>query len=480
MTFERGCGCWNRASFILVLCTAGAIASYGQTLTTLVSFNGINGSAPQWALVQGLDGNLYGTTYNGGDSVFPACYLGCGTVFSVTPGGTLTTLHSFCIQAGCVDGANPISGLVQATDGNFYGTTYYSETNANGTIFKISPSGSLTTVYNFDYTEGAQPYGGPVQGANGALYGPAFGGAINACVGGCGTIFRITPMGTLTTLHEFDSTDGAEPYAQLIQATNGAFYGTTERGGTYNEGTVFRVTPGGTLTTLHNFDLTDGSSPRGRLVQAIDGTLYGTTYYGGAHNSGTVFKMTPSGALTTLYSFTGGSDGGEPNAGLIEATDGNFYGTTLNGGIVTSCSVGCGTVFQVTSGGTLTTLHTFNVNDGGHPNGGLIQATDGNFYGTTSIGGASDDGTIFSLTVGLRAYVITQPSSGKAGTAVKILGTNLTGATSVSFNGTAARFKVVSTAEISTVVPAGAASGKVRVTTPGGTLASNPPFHVQP
>jgi uncharacterized repeat protein (TIGR03803 family) len=290
-----------------------------------------------------------------------------------------------------------------------------------------------------------------------------------------------SPAQTFTTLANFNGTNGVSPAAALVQGTDGNFYGTTSRGGAGNGGTVFKITSGGTLTTLHSFaGATDGAFPVAALVQGTDGNFYGTTSRGGAGNSGTVFKITSGGNLTTLYSFCsqGGNlctDGISPVAALVQGTDGNFYGTTSSGGAGNG-----GTVFKITSGGTLTTLHSFaGATDGVSPVAALVQGTDGNFYGTTSGGGAGNGGTVFSLSVGLAPFVETIPSSGQVGAAVIILGTNLTGATGVSFNGTAATFTVVSSSEIQTTVPAGATTGIVQVTTPSGTLNSNVAFQVR-
>ena len=221
--------------------------------------------------------------------------------------------------------------------------------------------------------------------------------------------------------------------------------------------------------------MTDGAGPSGGLIQATDGNFYGTTYSGGANNGnctsgtcGTVFKITPEGTLTTLHTFDY-TDGANPEAGLVQATDGNLYGSTN------------GTVFKITTTGTLTTLHS-----GVSPNA-LVQDTNGTFYGTTINGGKSiyhfcggTCGTIFSLSVGLGPFVETEPASGSVGAAVNILGTNLTGATSVTFNGTAANFIVASSSEITTTVPAGATTGAVKVVTPSGTLSSNVSFQAVP
>jgi len=238
------------------------------------------------------------------------------------------------------------------------------------------------------------------------------------------------------------------------------------------------------LFTVHNFDGTDGSEPAQGLVQGADGNLYGATQYGGVYppscpvpyGCGTVFKLTPSGKSTTLYSFcsqSGCADGIDPY-GLTQGTDGNFYGTTSTGGS------GSGTVFSITPSGKLTTLATLEGTNGADPYlGGLVQDTNGRFYGTTLQGGASGYGTVFGFAVaGLGPFVETRPASGKVGTTVRILGTNLSGATGVTFNGTAATFKVDSGSLISTTVPVGATAGAVQVTTPQGTLSSNVVFRV--
>lgn len=225
--------------------------------------------------------------------------------------------------------------------------------------------------------------------------------------------------------------------------------------------------------------MTDGANPIGGLVQAADGDFYGTTAFGGAGGYGTVFRMTPLGSLTTVHSFDGG-DGANPSAELMQATDGNLYGTTAVGGAYNE-----GTIFAITPQGSLTTLHSFDGIGGASPYGGLVQDTDGSLYGTTYSGGfvscgSALCGTVFRLSLGLQPFLKTLPASGKEGAPVKILGTNLTGATAVSFHGTAAVFTVVSGAEISTRVPVGATSGEVKVTTATSTLSSNVPFEVRP
>jgi uncharacterized repeat protein (TIGR03803 family) len=469
----------SRAHALVLLCATTAVPLTAQTFTTLHNFNYTDGDDPQGGLVQATDGNLWGTTYGGGAT-------GAGTVFKITPSGTLTTVYSFCAQSGCPDGAFPYAALVQATNGSLYGTTTGGGANGDGTVFRITTGGVLTTLHNFDGTDGYLPQTALVQATNGNLYGMTLQGGAN----GDGSVFKITPTGTLTTLYSFCSlsgcADGKTPLSALIQATNGNLYGTTFVGGANGYGTVFKITPSGTLTTLLSFDYAvNGGNPEAGLVEATNGNLYGTTADGFAPggNYGTFFEITPSGTLTTLRSFCTKSncaDGYLSDAAMVQATDGNLYGTTVLGGANCIPAGGCGTIFKITTGGTLTTLHSFDVTDGENPETGLVQDTNGKFYGTTQAGGADNGGTIYSLSVGLGAFVETQTSSGKVGAAVKILGTNLTGATSVTFNGTAATFTVVSKSEITTTVPTGATTGKVQVVTPSGTLTSNVNFRVTP
>ena len=459
---------WKAICVVCVLFAETAIAVPAQTFTMLANFNGANGANPQSvSLVQGTDGSLYGTTNNGGA-------YGYGTVFKVSPSGTVTTLYSFRLT----DGALPVSGLVLATDEDFYGTTFEGGTHRKGTVFKITSGGKLKVLHSFggDPTEGANPRAALVQGTDGNFYGTTeAGGTSNG-----GTVFKITPGGVFTTLHSFYSTDGNYLVAALVQATDGDFYGTTDGGGTNNNGTIFKITSAGTLTTLHSFDdNTEGAGPLGGLVQASNGNFYGTTEYGPVNGYGTVFKITPSGTLTTLHSFDS-ADGAYPYAGLVLGTDGSFYGTTNEGGASGACTYGCGTVFKIAPGNTLTTLHSFDSADGAWPFGVTVQATNGTFYGTTYEGGSNGYGTVFSLDEGLGPFVKTLPIARRVGQGVIILGNNLNGSTRVSFNGTPAVFTVVSSTEIATTVPYGATTGNVQVVTPGGTLTSNVPFRVLP
>lgn len=447
----------------LVLVAATSIGAAAQSLTTIANFNSAGGANPFYmSLVQGTNGDFYGTAAKYGAHSY-------GAVFKVTSSGTLTSLHSFT----GTDGANPAAGLVLAADGIFYGTTYQGGANSAGVVFRITADGTLTTLHSFDHTDGVAPYAGLIQAGNGDFYGTTEAGGSHSY----GTIFKITSAGTLTTLLSFDGTNGAFPYAPLIQAANGDFYGTTLGG----YGNVFKMAPGGVLTTLDSFNFTDGRAPYAGLVQATDGNIYGTTLGGGTVRYGTIFEVTPANTVTTLYNFCAQATCGQnPFAGLIQATDGNFYGTTEYGG-----TKGDGTIYRITPAGTATTLHSFDGTDGWRPQGGLVQGTDGDFYGTTTYGGTNGScaygcGTLFKLSVGLAPFVKTVPATGGVGSAIRILGTNLTGASSVTFNGTAAAFTVVAASEITTTVPTGATTGAVKVTAPGGILSSNGVFRVKP
>ena len=272
---------------VLALSIASAIGSPAQTFTTVVSFDVADGANPQSSLIQATDGNFYGTVVSGGANFGCGGSFGCGSVFKITPTGTLTSLYSFCSQPNCTDGDFPVSGLIQGTNGNFYGTT----------------SG---------------------------------GGLSSNCDLGCGTVFMLTPAGALTTLYSFSGTDGALPYTgSLVYGLDGNFYGTTAAGGANgNYGTVFMYNPtAGTLTTIYSFcslsGCTDGYAPFSGLVLGTDGNFYETTYFGGVNSRGTAFMITPGGALTTLYNFcsqTGCTDGVGPYGGLMQGLDGNFYG----------------------------------------------------------------------------------------------------------------------------------------------------------
>jgi uncharacterized repeat protein (TIGR03803 family) len=390
---------------LVSLLTCRAFNANAQTETNLHLFTGgpNDGERPYAALVRGSDGNFYGTTPQGGTNK-----CNCGTVFQISPSGSYTTLYSFVGSPN--DGSTPLAGLVQGSGGNFYGTTLSGGTNSChcGTIFRISPSGSYATLYSFAGSpgDGGFPEAGLVQGSDGNLYGTASDGGTNSC--NCGTVFRISPSGTCTTLYSFGSqpNDGSAPLAGLVQGSDSNFYGTASYGGTHNGGTVYRIAPSGTYTTLYSFAVSpnDGDQPDAGLVQGSDGNFYGTTLEGGTNNDGIVFRISPTGSLTNLHTFSGyPNDGDQPLAGLVQGSDGNFYGTTWLGGADEG-----GTIFRISPNGSFVNLYAFPnyANDGAGPVGGLVQGSNGNFYGTTQDGGINDipnggGGTVFKLTVPL-------------------------------------------------------------------------------
>jgi uncharacterized repeat protein (TIGR03803 family) len=367
------------------------VTSPGLTMFPVVSFDGGSaGGEPYSPMAQGKDGSFYGTTSAGGAN-------SDGTVFKATTNGALSTLLAFKDSNGTV----PYGGLFLGNDGLFYGAAASGGTYDDGTLFKITTGGSLTTLTVLDGNNGGNPVAGLVQGSDGNFYGTALEGGAD----GFGTIFRMTAGGGLTTLVSFNDVDGANPSSALVQGSDGNFYGTTEDGGAYTWGTVFKMTPSGDFTNLYSFTGgSDGGAPVPGLVQAADGNFYGTTYEQGAYGFGTVFEITPAGVLSTRYSFTGGNDGGNPWGGLLQAADGNLYGTTQDFGVY-----GFGTVFQIAPAGVLATVAQFDGYIGAYPSAALVQGTDGNLYGTTLGGGLDNEGVIYRLEISGPLQITGQP-----------------------------------------------------------------------
>jgi uncharacterized repeat protein (TIGR03803 family) len=369
-------------SLALGLLTGSGVALADTRFDLLAAFD-TTAQNPVAPLIQGNDGNLYGTTSQGGAA-------NAGTIFRLTPAGTVTVLYTF---TGGADGAYPYAGLLQGTDGNFYGTTSQGGAANAGTVFQLTPAGVLTILYAFSGTaDGAFPYAGVIQGTDGNFYGSTSQGGVS----GAGTIFQLTPSGALTVLYAFTGVDdGAYPYAGVVQGTDGNFYGTTYLGGVSGAGTVFQLTPVGTVTVLYAFTGgADGAYPYAGVIVGVDGNLYGTTSQGGANSAGAVFQLLRDGTLNTLHAFAGGvTDGAYPVGSVIQGSDGDIYGTTLFGG-----SADSGTVFQVTPAGAFTILYAFTSGDeGAYPYAGVVQASDGHFYGTSAYGGAFGGGTAFRV-----------------------------------------------------------------------------------
>ena len=376
---------------VLVLACMGARSASGQAVqkpkvTTLYTFTGgSDGGSPYAGLIRDAAGNLYGATFAGGSA-------NLGTLFKISKAGKETVLYSF---TGKPDGEHPTSDLLMDNAGNLYGANYEGGASGFGAIFKFSKSGKESLVYSFGSgTDGEYPGSGLIQDAAGNLYGTTgYGGK-----SGNGTVFKISKTGKETILHSFTGTDGQYPFSTLLRDSAGNLYGTASSGGASAKGTVFKLSPKGKVTVLHSFaDGTDGASPYAGLVQDSQGNFYGTTYYGGAgcqgYDCGTIFKTTPKGKTTILHAF-GLSDGHYPDFGtLARDAAGNLYGTTYAGG-----TDDMGVVFKLTSKGKETILYTFTGGtDEGFPVAGLIQDPTGNLYGVTLGNPPTTYGTVFKL-----------------------------------------------------------------------------------
>lgn len=386
----------------------------GNNPAVIHSFTGSGGggSYPYGSLIQGIDGALYGTTAIGGAS-------NQGTIFRLDTSGTaLTNLHHFTLLP--TDGSNPYAGLTPGNDGLLYGTTYIGGSRNFGTVFKLAPDGNaFAVVRSFlgENGDAANPYANVVEGSDQILYGTTwFGGAANA-----GSVFRINRDGTgFSVLRSFlgAGTDGANPYARLIEASDQMLYGTTTAGGRSNLGTVFRMNrDGGGYTNLHSFVPTanSGWQPYGPVLEGADTLLYGTTPAGGASGVGTLFRMNRTGgAYTVLYTFTGtAASGANPYGGLIQGSNGTLYGTTANGG-----TSNLGTIFRIAaSGAAPTVMRSFTGagGDGANSYTGLFRASDGLLYGTTARGGTNNLGTIFKLSTNGSGYTVIHRFTGTGG-----------------------------------------------------------------
>jgi uncharacterized repeat protein (TIGR03803 family) len=457
MSLKRNSG----GGFLAVFCAlAGALLYITATLpvqaqayTDLYNFDGTHGASPTYPqiLAQGRDGNLYGTTPEGGTEQCGA--QNCGVVFKITPSGTLTVLYNF----NSAQGPDSYSGLTLGSDGNFYGTVGLSF----GKVFKISPAGILTILYTNNGNEFVSP---PIEGWDGNFYG---------VTNYPGNGYKITRSGQFTLL---GSLSGGS-LAPLLQASDGNFYGTDSVGGTGGAGSVFRMTPAGVLADFYDFASVHLAYPNAPLIQAGDGNLYGTTTAGGSSNAGVIFRLTPSGSLTVVHNFEANS---ALDAGLVQANDGNFYYPVGPAEEALDTATTYGEFLKIDPNGGYSVLYDFAFSGGIQPWATPMQHTNGKFYGLMNAGETDNLGVVYSFDAGLPPFVELLPSGGRVGKVIDILGQGFSGATSVTFNGTVAAFKVESDTYLTAIVPTGATSGAVTVITSTGVLNSNQAFRVVP
>jgi uncharacterized repeat protein (TIGR03803 family) len=463
-------------ALLFALATARA-QTYNPVYTYPIGSGAYSGITWPSLLSQGQDGALYSTIQNNGDTY--------GSVYEITTEGQYTMLYAFCAEGSpCAStGGYPTGGVTLGWDGNLWGTTKGGGKDGAGTAFKITPAGTLTSLYSFtNGKDDSAPTYTLLQGQDGNMYGVSE----EQYDGQYGSFFKLTTKGKISS-YPFDYTDGYTPNLP-VQGTDLNFYGTTQSGGDAACvcGVIYKATAAGKITVLHSFSgyvsstQYDGSRPIGILVEGADGNFYGTTYQGGEYNAGTVFKITPSGTYSLLHSFSFQSptyDGQLPIAGLTLGTDGDFYGVTSNGGTQNG-----GAIFAITPSGKETVLYSFcsvSCLDGFVPTTPLVLHTDGIFYGNTA--GNSNGGSVFySFKTGLKPFVKLVTWSGKDGATAEILGQGFTGTKTVSFNGVAAKFDNVSDTYMTATVPAGALTGPVTVTTFSSTLRSDRNFLVTP
>lgn len=357
-------------------------------------------------------------------------YVACGlAVAAVIPGSGVAgkEYHVIYTFQNSKDGDDPHAGLVKDSQGNLYGTTFsggnsgYS--NGNGTVFKLAPNGIKTELYSFTGNSDGNYPGPVIIDSSGNLFGTTQQGGNNGCNFGCGVVFEVAQTGAETVLYTFTGgNDGGNPFGGLLADGQGGFYGTTAGGGANRGGVAYHLWSDGTETVLHTFvGGSDGDGPESALSADKSGNLYGTTKYGGSGcaqpGCGTIFEIAPDGTETVLYAFTGGTDGANPVADLIRDKAGNLYGTAEFGGMASGCGgTGCGTVYKLDASGALTVLYTFTGgSDGGQPVARLTDDGEGNFYGTTLFGGAGGYGIVFNLTADGKEHVMHTFTNGDDG-----------------------------------------------------------------
>lgn len=449
-------------AFLVSLYLVSFLPASAQTFSVIHDVNcttdGCDDQQPV-PLAQGWDGNLYGQMYSGGKNSY-------GTAWKVTPSGTFTAIASFAYPSS----NNAVGGLALALDGNYYGVSVHGGANGVGYVFKVTPTGVLTILYSFTSSLDGGFDGEPLTiGPDGNLYGFDW----YNCY-----FFKIT-----VSTGKFSNVSHTCPQGGFFALTLGAdgnFYGVADNNGTFGKGFVYRVNTAGKISVLHNFDGTDGESPIGNLVQATDGDFYGVTSQTPTNAfAGEIYKVTPSGKVTVLHTFaSNGSEGANIVSGLVAASDGNLYGTSNTGGTHNS-----GVLYKLTRTGTFTVVHNFDcATDGCNNWVPLVQRTDGTLFGISQGGGTYNTGTVYRLaSSSLPSFLTVQNYSAKSGATVNILGNGFTGATAVKFGSIAATsFKVVNSTLITAVVPPTAITSLVSVTTPTGTVSAQKNLKVAP
>ena len=471
---------------LTLLFAAIARPAQAQTYTPIYDF-GAGGlyemnSFPLGQLALGRDGNFYGTVQN------PNGHSG---IYEITPQGVATVLWA----DNSPSYTQCLTGLTLGTDGLFYGTcnTYggnNDQSGGSGIVFRFDPNAGFTVLYSFPECNGTGSLypSALTLGTDGNFYGTTTGNGF--CPNPDGTVFRVTPSGTLTTLHVFEghgTGDGTSPMGSLTLGADGDFYGTTPEGGSSpsNAGTVYKITPKGKLTVIHSFDGSEGYEPETGVTLGADGKFYGTTASGGTEGEGTIFQVTTAGKIAFLHSFNYAVDDVDgPTNPLTLGSDGNLYGPA-------NCFPwGCGaeSLYNITTKGVYTDLYNgFTDPNGACPDQSvtgcylsspMLLHTNGTFYGTTMQGGDYENqpighGVFYSFSTGLKPYIILQFPRGSVGQSIGIFGQGFTKATAVAFNGKSATFDVISDTYLTATIPTGATKGYVTVTMPSGTLKSD-------
>ncbi|HEX9111946.1 MAG TPA: choice-of-anchor tandem repeat GloVer-containing protein, partial [Terriglobales bacterium] len=461
----------------VIMSAGAAVPAQAQTPTVLYRFAGFNGDAcaTRGNIVQGRDGNMYG----GGAA---ACGTGSGTIYKISPAGVESAFFIFPPQWLNCGGA----GLTLGSDGNFYGACESGNpATGMGSIFRLTPAGVFTDLHDFTGANGdSLPVYPPIQASDGNFYGVT-GNEVQVC----GNVYRLTPAGVYKNLHSFSGSDCHS--SNLFQASDGNLYGTLANCAVVQgAGCVYKISTAGVFKEIHDFAFTTGQEPCTGLIQGKDGKLYGATNQGAANGNGNIYKMTTAGVATDLHDFTNATDAScvnnvGPPVNLLQVADGTFYGVNPAFG-----PNGTGSIYKLTSAKVFTAFLFPNPPvDGNLPSSTLIQHTNGLVYGTTPSGGGGTCfggacfGTFFSVATGDAPFVSLEPTqkTGLVGAKVGVFGQGFTSASVVKFGGVAATSVTLSgTAYLTAVVPAGAHTGAVTVTTGTKTLTSPQTYKVKP